>query len=197
MFDKKDIWGIDKDVWDFISRNKPGADRGIDLQVDLCLYYVRDGTTCYSVDQYGAEPGTVPIPWGDFVVTVTLDDTMIYSGSPTQLTQLHHRFQDSLEVQSRVLKISVQGISDYLRPAWPVTQQSGSVALQVHGQVNNIPLHLLMQAFGKYHVDTGEVKMPTELLYKNGYQSLEITTPFYTWLFKNKDQIIHRLILKN
>lgn len=185
-----------KDVWNFISRNKPVSDRGIDLQVDLCLYYLRNGDTWYSVEQYNSEPGTIPIPWQDFVVTVTLDDQVIYSGSPAQLTQLQHRFQDSTESQCCVFKILVQGVSNDHHTIWPGTDQSGSVALQVRGHVDNIPLNLLMPKFGKYFVDTGDVKIADDILCENGYQSMEIVTPFYTWLHQNRDQIVWELTPK-
>lgn len=185
-----------KDVWNFISQNKPVADRGIDLCMDLCLYYLRDGSEWYSVDQYCAEPNTVLIPWQDFVVTVSIDDAVIYSGSPTQLTQLQHRFQDSSEIQSRVFKISVQGASSDHTPMWPATGQFGSVALRVGGHIDNIPLNLLMPKFGKYCVDTGEEKIADDILCENGYQIWEIPTPFYTWLHQNRDQIVWELTPK-
>ena len=185
-----------KDVWDFISRNKPAADRSIDLQVDLCLYYLSDGQTWYSVDQYTSDPDTTTIPWQDFVVTVTLDDTVLYSGSPTQLTQLRHRFQDS-STECRVFKILVQGVSSKHNTVWPGTDKHGSAALRVNGHIDNIPLNLLMPKFGKYVVDTGEVKIADDILCENGHQVMEIVTPFYTWLHQNKDQIIWELLAKH
>jgi hypothetical protein len=70
------------------------------------------------------------------------------------------------------------------------------VALRVQGLINNIPLNLLMPQFGKYHVDTGEVKIPADILCENGYQILEIPTPFYTWLHQNRHPLIWQLMSK-
>lgn len=185
-----------KDVWDFISPNKPTVDRSIELGLNLCLYYLRDGNTWYSVDEYNAEPGVIPIPWQDVIVTVVLDNAVIYTGSPAQLTQLQYCFQDSTDAQSRVFEISLQGISDKHTPAWPGTREFGSVALRVQGYVDHIPLNLLMPKFGKYHIDTGEIKIADDIMCENGHQRWEIALPFYTWLHQNRDQIIWELTAK-
>lgn len=187
----------DKKVWDFISQNKPIADRSVKLTVNLLLGYLKGGTTWHTADEYNQAPGALPIQWDQVTVTVSMDHTVIYSGSPTQPCVIEHMFQDSGSIEDRVFTIAVQGFSHEHNRAWPGTGDLGGAALRVTGDIDNLPLKLLMPKFGRYVVDDGTVNVATEILCQNGFQDLKMQTPFYTWLAQRRDSFLWELTYPN
>ena len=186
----------DKTVWNFISKNKPEPERNVGLTINLFLGYLRGGTTWHSADEYNCAPGALPILWDQVVVTVSMDHQVIYSGSPTHRCTIEHTFQDSNLVEDRVLTIAVQGFSYDHNRVWPATGELGGAALQVTGNIDNIPLQMLTSKFGQYMVD-GTVNIPGDILCQNGFQVLKMQTPFYSWLHQRRDSLIWELTYPN
>lgn len=177
-------------VWNFISKNKPAADRPVAVSLDLFLGYLKNGTDWYSADQY-AEISNSQMHWNNIVVTVSIDSEVLYSDSPTTALTLTHDFQDSGQTQVRVFKIEIRGLSDDHNPPWPDTGEPGGVALRVQGHIDHVPLSLLMPKLGKYVVDhDGSTNVATEIMGQNGSQTLVIETPFYAWLHQHRESLI-------
>ena len=186
-----------QDVWDFISKNKPVTDRPVVLSLELFLGYLRNGTDWYSASEY-AEISNNQIPWHDITVTVSLDNTVLYSGSPTDLLTLTHNFQDSNQTEFRVFQIKIQGLNHTHNPPWPGSGEPGGAALRVRGHIDHIPLSLLMPKFAKYIVDhDGSTNVATEIMGQNGSQTLVIPTPFYSWLHQHRESLIWNLTYPN
>ena len=183
----------DRKVWEFIRKNKPTANRSIELVVELFLGYLKDGNTWYSVDEYSAMDGALPMPWKNIIVTILMDDIVIYTGNPVDRLTVTQTFQDSNDAENRVFKIKVQGFTHEHVMQWPGTDQSGGAALNVLGHIGNIPLQLLMPKFGKYVTDDGTTNVATDILCQNGCQDLCITTPFYTWLHQRQELLFWEL----
>jgi hypothetical protein len=186
-----------KQIWNFISKNKPVADRSIDLSLELFLGYLKNGTDWYSADEY-AEISDTAISWNDVTVTVSLDNTVLYSGSPTDSPVLTHTFQDSDQAQFKVFQIKIQGLDHVHNAPWPITGEPGVVALRVRGHIDHLPLQLLMSKFAKYIVDQdGSTNVATEIMGQNGSQTLVIQTPFYAWLHQHRESFIWELTYPN
>jgi hypothetical protein len=186
---------FDKAVWKFISKNKPADQRPINLEVNLFLGYLRNGTTWYSADDYCDISGSDSITWRDVNVQVLVGQTEVYSGTPTTTTTVSHIFQDSEDLQDCEFRIVLTGLSDQHAVPW-TNGELGGVALHVTGQLENMPLQLLMPKFGKYFVDD-TINVATEIMGQNGYQQLYFQLPFYSWLHQNRELIVWELTYPN
>lgn len=187
----------DRKDWNFISKNKPVSNRPVVLSLDLFLGYLRNGTDWYSAAEY-AEISDGQISWHDIVVTVSLDNTVLYSGCPTDSPVLIHNFQDSGQEEFRVFQIKIQGLDHVHNAPWPSTGEPGGAALRVRGHIDHMPLALLMPKFAKYIVDHNDsTNVATEIMGQNGSQTLVIPTPFYTWLHQHRESLVWNLTYPN
>jgi hypothetical protein len=180
-------------VWKFIGVKEPIVDRSVNITIDLFLGYLKNNTTWYSAEEYSQVNNSIPIPWHNVVVTIWIDDTVIYSGSPTSLLTVTHNFQDGGPNEFRVFRIEIQGLTNDHNTLWPETNDLGGAALRVQGHIDHIPLSYLMYKFAKYIVDDGSSNVATETLRQNGSQILTINTPFYSWLHQHREPLTWHL----
>ena len=181
---------LDLGSWKFIKKNKKITHRSVRLTIDLFLGYMKNGTTWISPVEYSQVSGVAEIPWQDIQVKVSINGTLLYSGFPLTKTSINYSFLDSDEITQHDLQIEICGFANHHNNFWPITNESGGVCLYFRGDIENIPLNLLLSKLGKYVLNDGSINVATDLLGQNGYQTLIIKTPFYTWLHQNRELLI-------
>lgn len=181
-----------KDVWDFISKNKPQNPNLLNLKLSLFLGYLKNQQTWISQQQYDNTIGVTAIPWQAVSVSISIDQQCVYQGAPTDTHSIVYQIPDNTENQHNIA-IKLSGLTDSHRPRWPLDNSYGGVALQITGTVEHIPFQLLTSTFGEYQTDSGQINVATEVMGQNGTQQLYFDSPFYKWLHQRRNKIIGQL----
>jgi hypothetical protein len=178
--------------WDFIFKNKPVVINTARLHITMSLGYMLAGTEWHTQEQYNQLLSVVPIPWDRIQITVKLDQQTIFKSTINDLVEVMHVFEDSVDTQSHVLVIHIDGIDDCHRPLWP-TGQNGGAMLKVHSVlIEDLDMCRVIPKLGNYILQDGSVNIATNLAGSNGTQTLPFTTPIYSWLIENHDVVLNR-----
>jgi hypothetical protein len=182
----------DKNDWEFISKNKPTSNTPLTLDISFFLGYLKNGETWYSKECYESMMKCAPIPWNDVVVTISIDDNVVYTGAPVTEHRVIYEIQDSQQSLDHAIEISLQGVTDDHSTRWS-DDLYGTVALKVSGTFENLPLNLMMSKFGHYYTDDNNINVAAEILGQNGIQKWTFKSPFYDWLHQNREHFLWEL----
>lgn len=185
-----------KDVWDFISKNKPKSQNLLNFDLTLFLGYLQNGERWITQEQYQNTLDTKPISWQSVSVSVLIDQQCVYQGTPTKSQTIFYQISDT-HTADHSIDIVLSGLTYDHCPCWPEPQSHGGVALQITGTFEHIPLQQLMPKFGKYFTDNGQTNVATEIMGQNGVQRLQFTSPFYQWLHQRRQEILWQLTYPN
>ena len=113
----------------------------------------------------------------DLQIQIVLDQQVILDQAlTTDVTRFHYDFADTVDMQEHELQIVLTGVPDE-------QVENTNVMLKIHNiWIERLNMHLVMQDYGQYYHQSGEVHVPSEYMGCNGHWSLKFSTPIYAWL---------------